>query len=201
MVKLLPHDMAKLTCNRLVYFSNKDGDLPIVIDTGGSLSVSPIREEFVGEICPADTLDLQGLSSVAAIDGVRTVQWTVKDIFGSTRSILTEAYYVPLAAIHLFSPQKYFQEQEAGIFWCDACQSVLTLADGSELEFRYNLGSNLPLRLAKSQGIMTWMMLVIWALLLVTPSLSHAFHVMEKEKEINCVTDDDFIPVASSVKK
>jgi len=47
----------------------------------------------------------------------------------------------------LFSPQQYFQEQNAGSFWCDACRAVLTLADGPELEFPYNGGSNLPIML------------------------------------------------------
>jgi len=54
---------------------------------------------------------------------------------------------VPSAAIHLFSPQQYFQEQKAGSFWCDAKRSVLTLADGSALEFPYNSRKNLPLML------------------------------------------------------
>lgn len=55
--------------------------------------------------------------------------------------------YLREAAIRLFSPQKYFQEQNVGDFWCNARHLVLTLADGSKLESPYNPGSNLPLML------------------------------------------------------
>jgi len=65
--------------------------------------------------------------------------------------IKTEAYYVPDTAIRLFSPQNYFQEQQAGELWCNARQTILTLADGSKLEFLYNPGSNLPLMLPDVQ--------------------------------------------------
>ena len=41
-----------------------------------------------------------------------------------------------------------------GKFTCDALRSVLTLADGSELEFPYNPGSNLPLMLPDAQPMM-----------------------------------------------
>ena len=70
-----------------------------MIDTGGSLSVTPYESDFVGDICPADTEDLQGLSSATSVAGVGTVLWTIKDIFGSVRTIKTTAYYVPNAAI------------------------------------------------------------------------------------------------------
>ena len=146
-MKVTPQEMAKLTRNRSVYFSNKPDDLPMVIDTGGSKSVTPVKNDFVGDIRPADISDLQGLSASTVVVGVGTVRWTIKDVFGTTRSMLTEAYYVPAASIRIFSPQQYFQEQDAGEFWCNAKRSVLTLADGSVLEFPYNPGSNLPLML------------------------------------------------------
>jgi len=144
--KLSSKALRELTRRRSVYFSNRD-DLPIVIDTGGSKSVTPDRDDFIGEIRMADISDLQGLSASTAVIGIGTVRWTIRDVFGSVRTIETEAYYVPSAAIRLFSPQKYFQEQQAGSLWCDAKRSVLTLADGSALEFPYNSGSNLPLML------------------------------------------------------
>jgi hypothetical protein len=144
--KLLPDDLAQLTRTRSVYFSTKD-DLPIVIDTGGSFSVTPNVDDFEGNLRPADIDDLQGLSASAVVAGVGIVKWNIKDVFGSTRTIRTQSYYVPEAAIRLFSPQSYFQEQDAGELWCNAKRSVLTLADGSQLEFPYNPGSNLPLML------------------------------------------------------
>ena len=63
------------------------------------------------------------------------------------RTFKTQAYYVPDATIRLYSLQQYFHEQDAGVFWCDARHSVLTLSNGSISEFPYNPGSNLPLML------------------------------------------------------
>ena len=145
--KLSAKQVAKLTRGRSVYFSNKNDDLPIVIDTGGSKSVTPEATDFISEIRPADVDDLQGLSASTSVLGVGTVRWTVRDVFGCVRTIETEAYYVPTAAIRLFSPQQYFQEKDAGEYWCNSKLAQLTLADGSSLEFPYNAGSNLPLML------------------------------------------------------
>jgi hypothetical protein len=145
--KLTPSALRELTRNKSIYFSNKKDDLPMVIDTGGSKSVTPVIEDFIGELRPADVNDLQGLSTSTSVLGVGTVRWTIRDVFGCTRTIETEAYYVPHATIRLFSPQRYFQENDAGSFWCDSRRSILTLADGSDLEFPYNQGSNLPLML------------------------------------------------------
>lgn len=146
-LKLSSEEMVQLTRKRSAYFSNKEDDVPIVIDTGASLSVSPFESDFVSNIRPTETDDLQGLSGATEVKGRGKVRWTIRDVFGSVRIIETEAYYVPRASIRLFSPQRYFQEQDAGEYWCDSQRSVLTLADGSSLEFPYNPGSNLPLML------------------------------------------------------
>jgi hypothetical protein len=91
--------------------------------------------------------ELNGLSSMTAVEGFGTVEWTISNLFGTMRTIGTQAYYVPQATIRLFSPQAYFQETNAGQYLMTAQGSVLTLADGSKLEFPYNHGSNLPLML------------------------------------------------------
>jgi hypothetical protein len=62
--KFQPNELAQLTRTRSVYFSTMD-DLPIVIDTGGSFSITPNREDFEGDLRPADIDDLQGLAGPA----------------------------------------------------------------------------------------------------------------------------------------
>jgi hypothetical protein len=103
-----------LTRNRSVYFSNKPGDLPIVIDTGASLSLTPIWDDFIGNLEETPLSKLIGLSSKTEVIGVGTVEFTIQVLFGVVRTIHTRAYYVPKATIRLFSPQSYFQEQDAG---------------------------------------------------------------------------------------
>ncbi len=61
--------------------------------------MTPNIDDFEGDICPADIVDLQGLAGLAEVAGVGTVKWMIKDVFGSTRTIRTKSYYVPEAAI------------------------------------------------------------------------------------------------------
>ncbi len=149
--KLSSKNIAALTCNHSVYFSNKPGDLPIVIDTGASLSLTPIWDDFIGDLEETPLSKLNGLSSKTEVIGIGTVEFTIRDLFGVVRTIHTRAYYVPKATIRLFSPQSYFQEQDAGSCMVTSKCMVLTLADGTSLEFPYNNGSNLPLMLPDHQ--------------------------------------------------
>jgi hypothetical protein len=139
-------DIAALTRKKSIYFSNRD-NMPIVIDTGASLSLTPNINDFIGDLKPAHIQDLNGLSSKTTVVGVGRVRWTVCDLFGVVRNIETTAYYVPEATIRLFSPQSYFQENDSGKCIVTAKKSVLILADETELEFPHNPGSNLPLML------------------------------------------------------
>ena len=75
------------------------------------------------------------------------VEWTVQDVFGATRTIKTQAYYIPNATVHLFSPQTYFREQQKGHLWLDHSSTTLQLSDGSLLQFPYNSNNNPPLML------------------------------------------------------
>jgi hypothetical protein len=42
------------------------------------------------------------------------VEWNIFDLDGVTRTVRTNALYVPEGNIRLFSPQIYFQEQRHG---------------------------------------------------------------------------------------
>jgi hypothetical protein len=119
-------------------------DAPIVIDSGASLSISPHRGDFVGDIEQLNST-IQGISTVTKIAGVGTVRCTFKDVFGTIKIIETRAYYIPDAGVCLFSPQVYFQEQQAGSYLMTSTSTVLTTADGCVLTLGYQLGSNLPM--------------------------------------------------------
>jgi hypothetical protein len=140
-------DVAALTRKRAIYFSDLLDELPIVINSGATFSLSPNRNDFIGPLQPSPVNVLNGLSGTATVQGVGMVEWTIRDLFGITRKIRAQAFYVPIATIRLFSPQAYFQEHEAGQYVMTAKHCVLTLADGSLLEFPYNHESNLPLML------------------------------------------------------
>jgi hypothetical protein len=108
------------------------------------LSISPHRGDFVGEIVQLNST-IQGISTVTKIEGVGTVRWTFKDVFGTFKIIETRVYYIPDAGVCLFSPQVYFQEQHASSYSMTPTNTVLTTYDGCALTLGYQLDSNMPM--------------------------------------------------------
>jgi hypothetical protein len=93
----------------ILYLSRKDNDLPIVINSGASLSVSLTISDFVSAIRPCCTTHLNGLKGKINVVGERDVEWTVQDIFGTTRKLRSTAYCIPGASVRLFLPQTYLK--------------------------------------------------------------------------------------------
>jgi hypothetical protein len=77
-LKLTSKEMAELTCKCSIYFTNMEGGIPIVIDMGASMSVSPCEDNFIG----------RG-SKQAPRESVATVCWMIREVFGSVRVIKT----------------------------------------------------------------------------------------------------------------
>ena len=131
-------------------------ELPIVIDTGASFSVTPNVNDFIGQIQPSDLDSLKGLNSDIKVFGQGTVQWTIQDVLGNVRKLQTTAYYVPDATIRLFSPQVYLQDNPTTTFRMTGKDVSLTLTDNTMLQFPFQPKSNLPLmmtpELLKSQS-------------------------------------------------
>jgi hypothetical protein len=118
-----------------VYSAHKDDCVPIVIDTGASVSVTPVLTDFLGPLRPCATANLKGISGTTEVIGEGTVNWLVRDMFGNKRKISATAYYVPEASIRLFSPQTYFKEKKAGSLQITHDPTTLTLKYGSLLDF------------------------------------------------------------------
>lgn len=134
-----------------VYIAEKTVDeLPIVLDTGASWSITPDLRDFVSDIEPSEMSGLRSLDSNISVHGIGTVEWELEDINGHKRTVRTKALYVPTAEIRLFSPQRYFMDEEAGFLICRRDKVELFLADGHLLEFPYNSGSHLPIMLTSS---------------------------------------------------
>jgi hypothetical protein len=129
-------------------FLNKVNDLPIVLDTGASTSLTPVLSDFIGPLEPAPHNEIRGLTASTRVIGKGKVCWTIRDYWNVTGVIETDAYYVPDALIRLFSPQSYFQaNQHVGRCVIQGQKTTLALPDQTVLEFPYNPHSNLPLML------------------------------------------------------
>jgi hypothetical protein len=99
--------------NSIFNVSQRD-DMPIVFDTGASMPLTPLREDFDGELKAPPITQMHGLKGAVKVIGMGRVSWTVFDALGVVRVIKTMACLVPEGNIWLFSPQVYFQENGIG---------------------------------------------------------------------------------------
>jgi hypothetical protein len=123
-------------------------DMPVVLDTGSSITLTPILSDFVGPLVPTALTELKGLKSKTHVVGQGVIEWPIRDYWNVPGIIRTTAFYVPNASIRLFSPQSYFQEHKnQGRCVIEGRKATLELHDNTVLEFPYNPGNNLPLML------------------------------------------------------
>jgi hypothetical protein len=85
--------------NPAIYHSNKPDELPIVIDTRASCSITPMHSDFIGTIDPSDVPTLNNISGTTSVVGQGTIEWNIQDAKGIVKPIQTTAYYVPQATI------------------------------------------------------------------------------------------------------
>ena len=128
----------------IAYLASHHGNVPIVLDTGCSMSITPFEEDFVGEITPVKGGEMHGLTDSVSITGIGQVEWCVRDVFGRIATIRTKAYHIPKASIRLLSTQTYFKENGAGSLLQSHEKVVISTPGGVELVFPYQ-PNNLPL--------------------------------------------------------
>jgi hypothetical protein len=132
-----------------IYISSCSKELPIVIDTGASGSITPIASDFVNGIHKADLQSLNQVNGKTPVCGQGLVEWPIEDVEGTRRTITTEAYYVPDAGIRLFSPQVYIGTNKTANMHIDHNGIAFTLKCGTLLRFPFNKGNNLPFMLTE----------------------------------------------------
>ena len=89
-----------------LYFNKALEDLPVVFDTGATISVSPDIRDFI----KYDEVPMTGITNITGHSSVRgkgTVKWIIYDDDGFPHEIVTEGYFVPDAKVRLFSVQQY----------------------------------------------------------------------------------------------
>lgn len=136
--------------NPLVYSSTNDNELPIVINTGASYSITPVVEDFTGKIQASNVTDLNQLSGKAQVVGKGPIAWNIEDMHGVRRRLSTVAYYFPAATVCLFSPQVYIADNDTAILTLNRKGLSFTLRCGSTFKFPLNPNSNLPFMLTQT---------------------------------------------------
>lgn len=121
-----------------------DRQVPTVIDTGASRSLSPFRSDFIN--FHDQKSSISGIGSDSIVEGSGLVRWKIVDQQGNIQYIETMAYYVPSAKIRLYSPQTHFKEQKNGRLVLDSTSCTLHLPHQDiSLSFPFNQFNNLPL--------------------------------------------------------
>ena len=90
----------------------EDDDLPLIFDSGATVSITPRADDFESWEPPTDGITLQGIQEQARVAGIGQVRWKVKDDKGQEQVIRTRAYHVPQTHVQLFSPRQYLQQRE-----------------------------------------------------------------------------------------
>ena len=135
-----------------IYHSSKHDELPIVIDTGASCSLTPIHSDFIGAIEPSNIPTLNNISGKTPVVGQGLIEWNIQDVKGILKPIQTTAYYVPTATIRLFSPQTYISDDKSNTSQMTLNKDGITfiLSCGTRLQFPINQRSNLPIMLTEA---------------------------------------------------
>ncbi|KAL7561548.1 hypothetical protein ACA910_007008 [Epithemia clementina (nom. ined.)] len=79
---------------QVVYWTKEGQDFPLVIDTGASTSLAPLKEDFV-EYHKVTNQQVSGIAGAAKVLGRGKVEWTIFDDNGKPHKIRTEAYHAP----------------------------------------------------------------------------------------------------------
>lgn len=119
--------------------------LPIVIDSGASRSLSPIKSDFISLRQCKDSIT--GINSSTKVEGIGIIRVKIIDDQNQITTLETEAYYVPSLNIRLYSPQHHFQSINGNASMV-LTKSNVTLnlpSSKSPLTFPINPMNNLPL--------------------------------------------------------
>jgi hypothetical protein len=70
------------TSQPYVFHTADDSHLPVVVDTGASISISPNISDFIGTIKKPSCETLQGLGDSSKVDGQGIIEWHIRDVLG-----------------------------------------------------------------------------------------------------------------------
>jgi hypothetical protein len=83
-----------------IYVSTNKDDLPIVIDTGASCTITPSLSDFTSKPTESDTATLGSLTTVQTkVSGQGPIEWDIEDVNGVYKKLRTTSSYVPEATI------------------------------------------------------------------------------------------------------
>lgn len=118
---------------------------PLVLDSGASISITPVLSDFVNGLQPSPIPAVHGIQTSSPVMGAGQVHWKLQDITGNVQTISTFELYLPTAHVRLFSPQHYFRNSKSGNVILDNTTTYFKCHDKSApIEFPYHSDNGLP---------------------------------------------------------
>jgi GAG-pre-integrase domain len=128
---------------------SKESTFSVIWDSGASVSISPNKDDFVGEIRRPNTItQLNGIAKGLRIEGQGEVRWSVYDTTGRLRHLTLPAYYVPKIKVRLISTTSLLQTYVNETIKVEAHQLTLSgipdCPERTAVTARVNPDNNLP---------------------------------------------------------
>ena len=126
------------------YKGQHDRRIPLIVDSGASVCISPLREDFI--VYRQSNAKIKDLSKSNAVAGEGIVRWKVRDTNGKIVNLDLPAYHIDKAEVRLLSPQVLLGtvgSTAKGVL--TTADLILCLGNGVDLRARYCPRSNLPL--------------------------------------------------------
>jgi hypothetical protein len=131
--------------------------VPIIIDSGTSVSISPYATDFIGDIQPVQNVTLKGIAHGLRVAGIGTIQYKFLNDDGKEQTLtLRRCLHVPQCSVRLLCPQQIGAMTGCFGNGFNATHTRPTLTvHGKPTTLAYDTTSNLPL-LFTAPGITTF---------------------------------------------
>jgi hypothetical protein len=126
-------------------------DIPLIVDTGASICVSPRRDDFISY--KKSNIKIKALSSSSNVVGEGMIRWNVYNKEGSITTIEIKGYHIPEAEVRLLSPQVLLTLVDGKGHMSSKGLRLELGADEPSVEAHYCPRSNLPLLRLASPGV------------------------------------------------
>lgn len=123
--------------------------VPLVIDTGASISITPYKTDFIGHIHATQPIEIKGITSGLQVQGYGTVCYTFQNDNGTLQTLnLTHCLYVPHCTARLICPRQlgiesknpldgYNSVSRVGILTYQGQQTTISCDTTSQLPILY----------------------------------------------------------------
>jgi len=132
--------------------------VPLILDTGASISITPFKSDFITAIRPAQHVSIKGIASGLTATGIGNIAYSFLNDAGETQQlILCNCLYVPSCAVQLICPRQIGATTANANDGLLATHSTATLfVHGRSTTVKYDVISQLPI-LFNKPGIRTYL--------------------------------------------